>query len=295
MNNEEDIVVENTEAVKKTKKKINKLLIISIILLIVGLLGITIYFSMRYKDDKRIGELKDEIVKVDDSTSDEAGLRYYIIHGTIVQEQFKDIYLENEDFVGWIYNKGTKIDYPVTYTPDDGQYYLRRDFDGNYNIGGTIFLDENCDYLKPSDNMILYGHRMNDGSKFQSIVGYDSEEYYKKHKYIRFNTLTGNYTYEVFAAFKTSAPYSKDAYKPDYTGFNIYKEIYFTDKEHFNDFIQQCKDHTPYKTTDVIFGDELLTLSTCSYHLWNGRYVVVAKKVKETKVDLTKDPIEIID
>ena len=28
------------------------------------------------------------------------------------------------------------------------------------------------------------------------------------------------------------------------------------------------------------YGDELLTLSTCSYHVTNGRFVVVARRIE---------------
>ena len=37
---------------------------------------------------------------------------------------------ENPDCVGWITIPDTGIDYPVMYTPDDPEHYLRRDFSG---------------------------------------------------------------------------------------------------------------------------------------------------------------------
>ena len=36
----------------------------------------------------------------------------------------------NQDFWGWICIEGTELDYPVMHTPKNGEYYLRRDFDG---------------------------------------------------------------------------------------------------------------------------------------------------------------------
>ena len=51
---------------------------------------------------------------------------------------------------------------------------------------------------------------------------------------------------------------------------------------------------TKYNTSDVKYGDNLIMLSTCSYHTANGRFVVLAKKINSVKVDLTKDPLEVI-
>ena len=48
---------------------------------------------------------------------------------------------ENSDFFGWIKIEGTKVDYPVMYTPQEPEYYLRRAFDKSDSISGVPFLD----------------------------------------------------------------------------------------------------------------------------------------------------------
>ncbi|MEE3344913.1 MAG: hypothetical protein VZS44_12520, partial [Bacilli bacterium] len=68
--------------------------------------------------------------------------------------------------------------------------------------------------------------------------------------------------------------------------------------ELFTEYIEQCKKNTPYNIeTSAEYGDELITLSTCSYHLASGRgrYVVVAKLIDSTKIDITQEPIEVIN
>ena len=50
-----------------------------------------------------------------------------------------DLYAQNNDLVGWIQIKDTKIDYPVMQTPDDPEFYLHRDFKGEYSASGTPF------------------------------------------------------------------------------------------------------------------------------------------------------------
>lgn len=41
-------------------------------------------------------------------------------------ESMAVLYEENLDIVGWLNIEGTVIDYPVMYTPEDGEIYLRK-------------------------------------------------------------------------------------------------------------------------------------------------------------------------
>lgn len=45
----------------------------------------------------------------------------------------------NLDFFGWISIEGTKLDYPVVHTPEDEEYYLRRDFEGAIHRAVCLF------------------------------------------------------------------------------------------------------------------------------------------------------------
>ncbi len=38
---------------------------------------------------------------------------------------------DNPNCVGWVSVADTRIDYPVMYTPNDPEYYLHRNFEGN--------------------------------------------------------------------------------------------------------------------------------------------------------------------
>ena len=61
-----------------------------------------------------------------------------------------------------------------------------------------------------------------------------------------------------------------------------FRYYYYTDlseRDDFEYYVQHVKDLALYDTgVDVSWGDQLLTLSTCSYQTKNGRFVVVAKK-----------------
>ncbi len=49
----------------------------------------------------------------------------------------------NPNFKCWIEIPGTTISYPVVQGPDNN-YYLRKTFSGQYNVGGVIFFDCTC-------------------------------------------------------------------------------------------------------------------------------------------------------
>ena len=95
------------------------------------------------------------------------------------------------------------------YKPDEKDYYLRRDFNGEYDNYGTPYLDEKCTLSADgqSSNLIIYGHNMKTGTVFGSLTGYKEASYYDEHPLIQFDTLYGDGSYEVFAAFpSTSTP-----------------------------------------------------------------------------------------
>lgn len=63
--------------------------------------------------------------------------------------------------------------------------------------------------------------------------------------------------------------------------FRYYYYTDLSDKEDFDYFVQNVKDRALYDTgVDVDWGDELITLSTCSYHVKNGRFILVGVRKK---------------
>ncbi len=178
----------------------------------------------------------------------------------------------NPDFFGWIYIEDTGLDYPVMHTPEDEEYYLRRDFAGKKAQGGVPFLAAAC--YEGCGNYILYGHNMKNGSMFATLLSYDEREYWEEHPSIRFDTLHTSGEYEILAAF-----YS-EAYPQDMEGvFRYYRYTDLNEPEVFAEYIEQAERAALYDTgIDAEYGDEILTLSTCSYHTENGRFVVIARK-----------------
>lgn len=185
-------------------------------------------------------------------------------------EKYAEVFAQNGDLIGWISIPGTRIDYPVMQTKHNPDYYLKHSFQKAYSNYGVPYTAESCD-ADISDNMVLYGHHMNNGSMFSDLCKYEDEDFYKEHKTIRFDTLGGYGEYEVIAAFKTAA-YSEQ-------GFKYYDFVHAESETAFEEYIAGCKELALYDTgVTTEYGDRLITLSTCEYSQQNGRMVVVAKK-----------------
>ncbi len=190
-----------------------------------------------------------------------------------ILSEYAPIFQMNADMVGWIKIPGTKINYPVVQTPDAANYYLKRDFYKQNSRHGTIYANELADIFAHSSNITLYGHNMGDGSMFAALHQYANKDFYDGHAYINFDTLTSHQTYKIIAVFETT-----DDWK---TGF-AYHEFVDGSEWEFHNFITECKTLSLYDTGETaVYGDKLLTLSTCDNNLMDdhGRFVVVAKKV----------------
>ena len=186
--------------------------------------------------------------------------------------EYGKIYEQNNDLVGWIRIDGTKIDYPVMQTPDNPNYYLKRNFDGESSDWGCIYAREECDINEPSDNITIYGHNMMDGSMFQNLNAYESKATWENNPLIFFDTLYEYHVYKIFAVFKTTASVNQ--------GFKYHNMIDAESKEDFDKFIKTCKDLSFYDTgITPEYGDKIICLSTCEYTLENGRLVVAAVRI----------------
>lgn len=182
---------------------------------------------------------------------------------------YEELSLENPDFSGWLSIEDTPIDYPVMYTPQEPEYYLRRAFDRSDAVSGSLFIGAGCGPDTP--HVIIYGHNMRDGSMFGSLLQYARADYAAAHPIIRFDTLSQNGEYRVLAAFYSHA------YLPEEEGFRYYQYADLSYQEDFEEYVQKAKEAALYDMgTEAKYGDRLLTLSTCSYHRENGTFVVVA-------------------
>ena len=106
-----------------------------------------------------------------------------------VLEKYRNLHAINPDMVGWIKIEGTPIDYPVMYTPEDGDFYLHHNFEGKTSRSGVPFIDERCSVGQPGANIIIYGHNMKNGSMFGTLDAYKDEAWFQAHPIIQYDTL----------------------------------------------------------------------------------------------------------
>lgn len=190
---------------------------------------------------------------------------------TILPE-YAELYEMNNDLAGWIKIEGTEVDYPVMHTPNNPNYYLKRNFFGEDSARGCIYAREECDLNRPSDNVTLYGHNMMDGSMFAALHDYIDKEAWDNNPFILYDTLYERHEYEIFAVFKTTASLGE--------GFSYHQFEDAQNEEEFDKFVATCKQLAFYDTgITPQYGDKLITLSTCEYTLVNGRLVVVAVRI----------------
>ena len=182
---------------------------------------------------------------------------------------------QNPDIIGWISIEDTRIDYPVMWTPQEPEYYLRRNFKKESSMAGTPFLDGNS-IMGTSQNYLIYGHNIKSGTMFHDLVRYDDQEFYKKHKIIRFDTLDGPGKYEIVSVMRTRI------YNEDENVFKYYDYAYIDNAYTYDTYVQNVKAQSLYDTgVTPSYGEQLITLSTCEYSQEEGRYVVVARKIEE--------------
>ena len=194
---------------------------------------------------------------------------------TAILNPYADSFLANQDMVAWLVIPGTNIDYPVMWTPFDENYYLYRDFNKNENSNGCLILDTDSCLDPLTTNLIIHGHNMKSGAMFGNLTDYEDRDYYDNHKEVILHTKKGQKNYEIIAVFRSQV------YKKTDDVFKFYNFFQADTQEEFDNFYNNIKVLSIYDTgITATFGDDFITLSTCVYHVKNGRFVVIAKEVE---------------
>ena len=181
---------------------------------------------------------------------------------------FRSLQSKYPDVRGWLTIPESGIDYPVLQSNvEDPEYYLRRDYRGNYDINGSLFLQADC-ILGESGNLTIYGHNMNSGAMFGNLDQYVSYDYWKAHPKVFFQTQEGMEEYQIVAVLKA-----------DVSMFD-FQQASFHSPQGAEAYVQQAKALSLFETgVDGIGCEKTLTLVTCSYEWKEARNILVAVKV----------------
>lgn len=170
---------------------------------------------------------------------------------------------ENGEITGWLYSPDGKVNYPVVQAENNDKY-LRHDLYGNYLVSGTVFADCGCTAPGECANYIVYGHNMDDGSMFGSLLGYKEQSYYDAQPTLYYLTPKKNFKIELL----TGGVVDRDSLIYDCNA----------DADELCDFIEGLyKNGTFAAQSKYSDGDRLITLSTCSYEYDSARFVIVGR------------------
>ncbi len=187
--------------------------------------------------------------------------------------QVKELQQQNADIIGWIEIENTNINYPVLQGTDNS-YYMTHNYKKEKSKNGSIFLNADYNWNIPSNNLLIYGHNLGNGMMFQELLKYEKESFYQEHPVIRFTTVEEDAEYEIISAFK-----SRVYYKSEKNVFRYYFFLNSESEEEYNQFVKNAKNASLYSIDATAnYGDQLITLSTCSYYVEDGRFAVVGRK-----------------
>lgn len=215
------------------------------------------YWLEKIRSDKLLGEASKYVDVQKNDNQDENDLQG---DPERIEVNFEELWKLNDDIVAWIYCANTKINYPIVQGYDN-DYYLYRLLDGSWNANGSIFMD----YGNSSDfsdaNTMVYGHHMQNGAMFASLVKYKGQGYYDAHPYMYIMTPEKDYRLDLFAGCVVdSVADIYDFNPPESVIRNLIYNSTFESK-------------IDYPTHNVV------TLSTCTYEYDDARYVVLGELV----------------
>ncbi|MFV0465987.1 MAG: class B sortase [Lachnospiraceae bacterium] len=175
---------------------------------------------------------------------------------------------QNKDTAAWI-TDGYQINYPIV-QGSDNEFYLNHLFSGEVSKVGCIFMDYRNESDFSDKNTVLYGHNMQDGSMFETLMNYKEQEYYETHPTLYLYTPAGDYTVELFAGVVVED-----------SPFII--QLRFSDSQEYLDYINAARTGSTFDSDEVLTeNDQIVTLATCTYETGNARYLLFGRLV-ETK------------
>ena len=184
----------------------------------------------------------------------------------------EDLLSVNPDIVGWIWIPNTNINFPLLRAADNLKY-LSRSYNLQWTNSGSIFMDYRNSPDLTSDNTVIYGHNIKNGSMFGSLKEYSDADYLEKHPNIYIFTQNQIFKYKIFAAYKTES--TSESYTLDFSdsiGYDDY--INYVTTSAGDSMLSAPTDETP-----------LLMLSTCTSVRRTERFVVNASLVAVKSID----------
>lgn len=181
----------------------------------------------------------------------------------------------NSDYKGWLTIYGTRISEPVV-QGETNETYLRTNINGEHAEAGTLFLDETTD-LTQDGNLIIYGHKMNDGTMFGTLDKFEDEEFFDNNGTVCWESEKGKEYYQIFALLVLPG-YSTD---PNFIDLQAWNNV--LDEEQTADMLNTIADRASIFRGESfnLEKDKYIFLVTCDYSINNGRLVLVGRRLSK--------------
>lgn len=216
--------------------------------------------QLRYREQERINKKLSAYATVYDDAEEPRG----------PQVDWEGLKAVNPEVVGWLQIPGTEINYPV-YQADNNDRYLRHNAEGEWTIGGQLFMD--CDGTGPGmvdQSTLVYGHHLLDGTMFNHVAEMDQQEVFDATPTVWYVTEQASYECEPLMVYYVHADDTK------------VRNFRFESAGKFHEYLLERLAEAPTKRADaeqIIAGtDHVLCLITCNYYEEyesHGRTVVV--------------------
>lgn len=165
---------------------------------------------------------------------------------------------------GWLYGADTPLNYPVMAGAGNA-YYLSHLPDGTKNACGTPFVDAANAPDFSDRHTVIHGHHMKNGSMFAFLENYRDRAYYAAHPRLYLLTPAGDYRLDLVAGYTDEAGGA---------GF----QTAFADEAAFLAFVERARARSDFASpVEVLPGDRLVTLATCTYTFENARYLLLCR------------------
>ncbi len=191
------------------------------------------------------------------------------------KQSIEDLQELNPDTIGWLKVPGTVIDYPVMWTPEEPEYYLRKDFEKEYSSSGSLFLSGYSDITVPADNLLIHGHSMMAGTMFRDLLEYYDKDFLEKNGTFTFETVDGEKEFKIVAVLES------EIYPVDSEEFAYYNYDGLEGETLYNEYIDGIWENSMHLIGEKPqYPQQIVTLSTCSADPpYEQRVVIVGVEV----------------
>lgn len=225
--------------------------VISVLLFVVGVgliaaaAGLWIHNQWQYSEQDRINEELATFADVSDNGT------------TAPQVDWESLKAVNGEVVGWLQIPGTVVNFPV-YQASDNDKYLHTSAEGEYSLGGQVFMDyENTAPGMVDAQTIIYGHHLRNGAMFKPISDMVNQEMFDSVSTIWYVTEEATYELEPLLLYETEA------------SDTAVRTFSFESEDELRSYLTGLLDRALTKRSDaadlIAGATKVLTLCTCNY------------------------------